>query len=200
MNMKLLKYVYLPVSCFNGISFRMKFIKVIILFLALALIHTGVKAETIYLTPQEALQLAFPSSTFTKETKKLTVEQKKSLEKEVGIKIPKLNWSFTIARSGENITGYALIDNEIGKTEPITFMTAMTKTGQVKAIEILVYRESYGSEVTQKSFLNQFKNKKTGDPLTLGKNIQNITGATLSSRAVTKGAKRALLLWKTFYQ
>ncbi len=156
-------------------------------------------AQTVYLSPADALKIIFPSSTYQKETKTLTEEQKIALEKQLGAKLSKTEWEFTIAKTGKKMDGITLIDNEIGKTEPITFMTALLPDGSIKDVEILVYREAYGSEVTGKGFLKQFNSKKQSDPLILGKDISNVTGATLSSRAITRGVKRAVALWKIFY-
>lgn len=153
----------------------------------------------VYLTKDEALKLIFPSSTFTKEQKTLTEEQKAIVEKAVKSKLSKAAWEFTVAKTGGRTAGYALVDNEIGKTEPITFLTAITPKGEVKAVEILVYRESHGSAVREKPFVNQFAGKAGDPPFKLGQDIKNITGATLSARAVTKGVNRAMTLWRVFY-
>ena len=68
-----------------------------------------------------------------------------------------------------------------------------------KSVEILIYREPIGGEVKSEAFRKQFQGKKDTDPVRSGQDIKNITGATLSSRAVSLGVKRALLLWKEFY-
>jgi len=69
----------------------------------------------------------------------------------------------------------------------------------VIATEILVYRESHGSEVHRKAFVKQYLGKTVKDPVMVGRDIKHITGATLSSRAVSKGVKKALILWNIFY-
>ncbi|MBX7148234.1 FMN-binding protein [bacterium] len=170
-----------------------------ILFLFTALLLAKISfAETVYLAPADALKLAFPNASFIIEKKTLTPEQKNTLEKQVG-KITKDTFNFNVAKVSGSTVGYALIDNEIGKTEPITFMTALNADGSVKSIEILVYRESYGSQVSGKGFLNQFNGKTTANPLKLGGDINNVTGATFSSKGITKGVKRALALWRVLY-
>ncbi len=83
-----------------------------------------------------------------------------------------------------------LIDDIKGKHLPITFMVVFDREGDVKAVEILIYREEYGWEIKDKRFLSQFKGRKI-DP----KSIRNIPGATISVRAITLGVKRALLLY-----
>jgi Na+-translocating ferredoxin:NAD+ oxidoreductase RnfG subunit len=170
------------------------------LFLMSVFISFPLFAQTVYLKPAEALKIIFKDSKeVVSEKKSLSAEQKSAVEKRVGTKLAKETWTFYIAKSDDKVDGYALIDNEIGKTEPITFITAMTPEGEVKAVEILVYREPVGSEVHDKRFVKQYLGKKVSDPIRLGQDITNISGATMSARAVSHGVKRALLLWETFY-
>lgn len=164
------------------------------------LFETSIEAQTIYVKPVEALKLIFSSSQeIVSEKKDPTPGQKLALEKALGTPLLKSSWNFYVARSRGRIDGYALIDNEMGKTEPITFLTAITPQGEVKEVEILVYREPYGSEVHEKKFLKQYMGKTSKDPLRTGQDISNISGATISSRSVSQGVKRALFLWSTFY-
>lgn len=87
------------------------------------------------------------------------------------------------------------IMEEIGKEKPITVGIAVNN-GQLETVKVLVFRESRGWEVKYPFFTKQFDAAKlqTDKHLTqLDKNIDNITGATLSVRAVTKLARLALL-------
>lgn len=83
--------------------------------------------------------------------------------------------------------------NEIGKTQPIT-TGYVVKNGKIAQVKVLIYRESHGWEVRKKFFTRQF----TGAGLTKGtrltKRIDNVAGATLSVRALTKMGKLALYL------
>lgn len=155
---------------------------------------------TIYLKPAEALKILFADSKeVVSEKKRLSTDQKKRVEKELGSKIARDEWIFYVARSGGKIDGYAVIDSEIGKTEPITFITAISPSGVIKGVEVLVYRESHGSEVREKAFVKQFAGKRSSDPIRVGQDIKNISGATLSARALALGAKRGVALWEVFY-
>lgn len=87
----------------------------------------------------------------------------------------------------------AWIMNEIGKERPITIGIIIDGMA-IKSIEILAYRESRGGEVQLQSFRQQFENATLNNKLQLSQNIDGITGATLSVRAVKKVAKIALLL------
>lgn len=172
-------------------------------FLATAIMSLAIptaQAQTVYLKPAEALKQIFRASgEVVSDRKTLTSEQKACAEKILGTKIQKTEWNFQVARSGPRIDGYAVIDNEIGKTEPITFLTAMTPEGRVKEVEILVYREPIGSEVHEKKYLKQYKGKSAMDPLKVGGDIANMSGATMSARSVALGVKRALAVWSCVY-
>lgn len=82
---------------------------------------------------------------------------------------------------------------EIGKEEPITagFVIA---SGRIDHARVLVYRESRGSEVRYASFLDQFKNASLAPDGQLTRNVDGISGATLSVLALTRLARVALYL------
>jgi Na+-translocating ferredoxin:NAD+ oxidoreductase RnfG subunit len=59
----------------------------------------------------------------------------------------------------------------------------------------LDYVESYGYEVAEVQWRNQFIGKTAADPIKLNKDIQNIGGATLSCKHLTDGVKRVAVLY-----
>jgi|WetSurMetagenome_2_1015567.scaffolds.fasta_scaffold485864_2 hypothetical protein len=98
---------------------------------------------------------------------------------------------------GKTVVGYAIIDNVPGKDQPITYLVQFSRDLEVRDVVILAYRESYGGEIRNSSWLEQFRQKKPGDALRPGREIRNITGATISARSVTHGVGRILALLKT---
>ena len=90
----------------------------------------------------------------------------------------------------------AWVLDEIGKEQPITMALAIGASG-VKSIQVLEYRESRGGEIQYPFFTQQFDHavlEQSNNKLKLDRNIDGITGATLSVRAMTKVAKVALYL------
>ena len=85
-----------------------------------------------------------------------------------------------------------MVDEVVGKHEFIAFALALDAAGAVKGLEILDYRESYGGQVRGAAWRAQFTGKKHGAALKVGQDIQNISGATLSSKHVTDGVRRLL--------
>lgn len=82
---------------------------------------------------------------------------------------------------------------EIGKEKPIT-LGIVIKANHVEQMRVLIYRESRGDEVRQPFFLDQFKGAELRDGDKLDRAIDGVSGATLSTRALTKLARLALFL------
>jgi len=127
-----------------------------------------------YLSIPEAQKLAFPSAT-------QFVEQQ-----------PGRVWK---AQAGGKVIGLFVFDRVIGKHLFIDYAVSLDAGGRVHRVDILQYRESYGGEVRQASWLGQFVGKSSGSPLQVGSDIRNISGATLSSHHVTEGVKKILGLY-----
>jgi len=178
-----------------------KAIKIILLALTCASLSFEARAQTtVFLKPEEALKLLFKDSKEVyKEDHVLTPEQAKQAQDILKYELPKNSYSFYLGKTEGKVDGYALIDEQIGKVNPITFVTRINPDGKVAAVEIMVYRESHGGEVASKRFLNQFKEKGLNDEIRLHGNIVNVTGATLSSQALVVGVNRALALWQILY-
>ena len=87
----------------------------------------------------------------------------------------------------------AWILDEIGKDKPITTGIVVNK-GRIERVRILVFRESRGWEVRHSFFTEQFDDATLKENSELDRHIDNISGATLSVRAVTRLARVALLL------
>ena len=98
------------------------------------------------------------------------------------------------ARQGDAVLGRVIVDSVIGKFEQIDYAVALDVSGKVLAVEILTYREGHGGEVRMPSWRNQFVGKTAADPIRIGSDISNISGATLSCTHVTDGVHR-LVAW-----
>jgi len=154
----------------------------------------------VYLTEEQALKILFPASQQVRTQElTLTPDQKVRIQERIGWKFPEESFRAFKAETNGKVDGYAVIQETIGKHRPITYMVGVTPEGSVSAIEILVYRESKGSEVRMKRFNAQYEGKTVRDPIRINKDILNITGATMSVRSVSAGVKRALVLVDEFY-
>jgi len=94
--------------------------------------------------------------------------------------------------NGGTLLGFARVRNVKGKDQPITYLVAVDDHAALKDIDVLVYREPYGGEVAYEAWRKQFRGKTAADPLIVGKDIKNISGATISSHSVTLGVRKTL--------
>jgi Na+-translocating ferredoxin:NAD+ oxidoreductase RnfG subunit len=98
---------------------------------------------------------------------------------------------YRISREGA-LLGFAQVRNVKGKDQPITYLVATDSTDALRDIDILVYREPRGGEVAYEPWRKQFRGKTAAAPLQVGKDIRNVSGATISVNAVTRGVRRAV--------
>jgi Na+-translocating ferredoxin:NAD+ oxidoreductase RnfG subunit len=94
-------------------------------------------------------------------------------------------------------TYFGIIDNVMGKAQPITYLVVFDRDEKIKAVEVLIYRESYGGEIEYKSFRSQFDGKTYSSELHVGTDVRNISGATISANAITRGVKKVAALLHT---
>lgn len=87
----------------------------------------------------------------------------------------------------------AWVLDEIGKERPIT-VGVVVDGGRIHNLRILTYRESRGWEVRNDFFTHQFEGARLDDKYSLDRNIDNVSGATLSVDAVRRLARVALML------
>jgi FMN-binding domain len=141
----------------------------------------------VYMSVEQAQQLMFKDQELTALPLVLSAADIAAIEKDSGVKV--FPGSLR-AWKGEN--GYFFVDAVIGKHELITYAVALTLEGKVRQTEILEYREAYGGEVRSAGWRQQFTGRQHGDPVRVGRDIKNISGATLSSEHVTDGIRRLL--------
>ena len=87
----------------------------------------------------------------------------------------------------------AWILEEIGKTQPITTGIVVSH-GRIERIKVLIFRESRGWEVRYPFFTDQFRGAGLTAQNRLDRDIDGISGATLSVRALEKLSRLALFL------
>jgi Na+-translocating ferredoxin:NAD+ oxidoreductase RnfG subunit len=128
------------------------------------------------------------------ERVKLSKDACSELEAQLGQKLERQEYIFYVAHSGDQVDGYALFDREIGQHEYIDFATFFDGDGRVTRVEVVAYREPYGDGIRSKRFRKQFVGKEAASGFRPGHDIDVISGATLSARAMAKAVKRATLL------
>ena len=154
----------------------------------------------IFMTEEEGVKIMLPKSErVRKDVITLSQEKKSQVEERIGWKFPKQSFEVYVGETGAQIDGYVLVQNTIGKHKPMTYMVGVDSRGHVSDVELLVFRESRGSEIRRKRFNAQYEGKTVLDPVRINKDIINISGATMSVRSMSAGVKRVLVLVDEFY-
>lgn len=89
------------------------------------------------------------------------------------------------------ITGYVGISSNVGYGGPILVGTILAPDGAVQDVLVLEHKEtpSYIYKITQAGYFRQYAKKKADDPLVLNYDLDVVSGATLSTRAIAKSVQ-----------
>ena len=156
------------------------------LLLLCILLAPNLRAEQQLLTPEAFLAEAFAAQTPKQNVLWLTKDvalQAKNILGHAPAQLRQKYWQV-----GDST---AWIFEEIGKEEPITAGFVVT-AGKLQQVRVLVYRESRGWEVRYPAFLKQYQGLELKTDNFLSRNIDGISGATLSVNAMNRMARLAL--------
>jgi len=93
----------------------------------------------------------------------------------------------SILKSADVELGYACFASSKGKNDYFDYMVIFDQELIIKKVVVLVYRSTYGGEIMSRSWLKQFIGKSKGVAMEIDKDIDSISGATLSAPSITKG-------------
>jgi len=180
---------------------RRRFVEGVLAGVAWLLLAPSRGHALVYLTPEEALRRLIPEAeTFREAPIRLSNSQKSRVEGLLGTAVREETYPSWIAERAGLAIAHAVLLNVVGKEQPITFLVAVGADGTVRGVEVLVYRESEGSEIRSGRFIRQFVGKTLAAPLKLGRDIEAISGATLSSRSTAYAVKKSLALVDVVYR
>jgi len=128
-------------------------------------------------------------------TLKLDTELKALVQNKVKQRFYRDELYYWTISNNDTTIAYALMDNVLGKSMPITFLVILNNGGSILATEIIKYREAYGGEVGNKNWLAQFTHFSDTSDFKLGKNIDGISGATISVNSLSKGIQKIATLF-----
>ena len=124
----------------------------------------------------------------------ITSEQKDALQRRLGYELPRNDYVVYVATRDDRPDGYAVFDQERGQHELIDFATFFDASGKVTRTEVMAYREAYGHEIRRESFRRQFLGRDAKSGYEVGKDIDAISGATISADSMSRAVRRAAVL------
>lgn len=178
-------------------SFIVKSILVILLLDFQVTCAAGTSSKN-NLTKKEFLALAIKNTNSSEvqkpETKTLWLDKKiqSKVSSILDHNYPKLRLRYQQIRAEEYFQTVWFLD-EIGKERPISFAVSVINN-RVDLIRVLTFRESRGGEIQMQAFSQQFDQVGLNSESLLDKNIDGITGATMSVSAMKKITRLAIIL------
>lgn len=151
------------------------------------------KAEVFY-SEQQIKATLFPSSDLVEHPVTVDRDLLKEIKRATSARLMSKSLKVWEVREQGELTGWLFNAEVLGKHENILYALAVDTSGKITRLEVMEYLETHGGEVAEEHWRSQFYAKALNDPLKLGKDIDNISGATLSCRHLTDGIKGLLIV------
>lgn len=147
------------------------------------------------LTQQEALAIAFPAAEIERHTAFLSEADLEAVRSAAGADAPvdQAVVTYYVARRAGRPVGVAYFDSHRVRTLNEVLMIVVQPDGRIRTIEVLRFAEPPDYHA-RRPWLEQFEGRVLDADLSLQSGIANMTGATLTSHAITRAARRVLAL------
>lgn len=166
------------------------------LIIALTLCLNNYAFPKVLLNKEEALNLAFPDvETIEQVQVFLKNEQVEKIQELARTKLDSRFYTFYKGIKNNKTTGYAFIDTHEIRTKTETVIYVINRDGTLRHAEILAFFEPDDYKAGER-WIELFENKPLGDSMRIGRDIPNITGATITSRAFAAATRKALSIYK----
>ncbi len=152
-------------------------------------------AQTL-LTQEEALALAFPAPTkVERKTAYLSEGQLRDARRLAGsdVDIQQGIVSYYVGYRQGRAVGVAYFDAHRVRTMEEVAMVVVTPDGRVERMDVLKFAEPPEYRAPA-GWIGQIEGRRLDDELALKGGVRNLTGATLTARALTRAARRVLAL------
>ena len=162
----------------------------------LIILTSFLAASDIKIACEEHLFHLYPENTDIRmHILKLDKQMKKEVENQVKQKFYRDKLYYWTISQDDTTIAYAFLDNVIGKSMPITFLVILNINGNIINTNVIKYREAYGGEVGNKGWLRQFLYRDNNSSYNIGKDINGISGATISVKSMSKGIQKITTLY-----
>jgi len=133
----------------------------------------------------EAVHEIFPSA---------TVISKMSISRDVETPTRPGNHIVSEIRDSSGSLGYCVESKLVSRSGPFKIRVFLDQQLVVKRVIVTSYPWERGRDVRKRAFRSQFEGKGPEDSIEIGKDIDAMTGATISSRVMSEGVREAIKL------
>jgi Na+-translocating ferredoxin:NAD+ oxidoreductase RnfG subunit len=151
-------------------------------------------ALPVYSSRDQALARAFPPpATVERKTYFLTEAERESASRLAKARIESSLVVAYVGRGPKGILGTAYFDTHTVRTMPETILVTVKPDGSVGGVEVLAFGEPE-DYLPRPRWLGLFGGKRLEPNLAVGRGLAHVTGATLTTRAITEAVRRVLAI------
>ena len=99
-------------------------------------------------------------------------------------------------RDSSGLLGYCVESKPVGRSGPFTIRVFLDRQHVVRRAMVISYPWGHGRDVGKRAFTSQFERKGPEDAIELGKDIDAMTGATISCRVMAESVREAIQILK----
>ncbi len=166
-----------------------------ILLSTLLLTFSLTLSAKVIITPHDAMQAAFGSHVVvSKKNILLSKDKAQNIQQRAKMKLDTKIYRIFTATIESKKVGYGVLITRKVRSKTASVLYMMTRDGVVKSIEIIAFNEPH-EYIPNQNYIKLFETKTINDTLRVGKDIPTISGATLSARNLTDGARLALSIF-----
>lgn len=143
------------------------------------------------LSLEQALAESFPGARIERRTLALTPADVKRVEVGSHARSPARLVTAHVAWRGDTLAGAAFTDRRVVRTREALLFIAVAPDTSIARIEVLAFFEPPDYQPSPR-WLGLFRGRGAHTPLTPPRQVANVSGASLTSRAVNESARLAL--------
>lgn len=145
------------------------------------------------ITREEALNAAFPGAQIAQSMIFLTDTEVKEASRLAGTAMESALVAKYSATIGGKTAGAGYLDTHVVRTKKESLLLIIDAQGKLLRVEVVAFLEPPDYQ-PQDRWYRQFDGRLLNDDLALNRGIHPVTGATLTARATTDAARRALAI------
>ncbi|MFT5290143.1 MAG: hypothetical protein ACI8QS_000323 [Planctomycetota bacterium] len=148
----------------------------------------------IFLSVEEALDLAFQEAEVTRTTVYLNAEQEQRASKLAGHKIgTRVVHAYTARNAKGKVIGVAYFDSHRVRSKRETLMIVVDPNQKIRRVEILAFAEPE-EYIPRAGFYAQLHGRVLDKNFALGRGIRGVSGASMTATATVRAARQVLAL------
>ncbi|HSS45585.1 MAG TPA: FMN-binding protein [Thermoanaerobaculia bacterium] len=148
----------------------------------------------VFASREEALARLFPPpATVERRTHFLTAKQQEEASRRAQTKVDSALVVAYVGKKDGELLGTAFFDTHMVRTMPETICVFVLPDGSVGSVEVLSFGEPE-DYLPRPGWLRFFEHRKLDSNLSVGRGLGNVTGATLTTRAIAAAVRRVLAI------